>query len=401
MAEREYSIIIEHLSKVYKIYSKSWLRVLNAFSSKVPHKNFYAIKDLSVKFAKGETIGIIGRNGNGKSTLLKMITGITEPTTGTIETHGRIVAMLELTAGFDKELTGLENIYIKGRTIGLSKEEIEKRLPDIEKFAEIGDYITQPVRTYSSGMKSRLGFAVSIHLDPDILIVDEVLAVGDTSFKLKCLTKMEEFRLAGKTILFVSHNLTTVKAFCSSCMWIRNGEMAEYGETGKVVQDYQDYLKAERKAENERRRAENEDLILTKTDMLKPSKAIICNSDGDEKDMFEFGDDICISARYEVKVPTEMLTAGITIYDSEGKEVFGSDRQAGRFRLNTGEGKHDMFLTMKHPSLLPGHYTLTCEIWNPQSGFVKPIFKDRPFEIASDHFYGTGIMAIECWCESK
>ena len=397
----EYAIEIEHLTKAYKIYKKSWYRVLNAFSSRVPHKDFYAIKDLSVRIPKGETVGIIGKNGNGKSTLLKMITGVSRPTEGTIKSNGRIVAMLELTAGFDKELTGIENIYLKGRTIGLSQQEIEAKIDDIAKFADIGDYINQPVRTYSSGMKSRLGFAVSAHMDPDILIVDEVLAVGDTSFKLKCLTRMEEFRRQGKTILFVSHSLSTVKAFCTRCMWIKNGEMMDYGDTGVVVQEYQDFLKSERKTEREKKREEDADLILTKSDLLAAGGGRTCDSEGEEKTVFETGENISIYAKYNVKTDAEQIICAVTVNDSEGKEVFGSDRQGKKFELKNAPGKHRMLFTLLEPRLLPGHYTISCTIWNTQSGFAKRVLINQPIEIVSGQFLGTGIVAIDAVCESK
>ncbi len=401
MEENKYAVEIENLSKAYQIYRKPWHRVLSAFSSKVPHKDFYALKDINIKFPKGETIGIIGKNGNGKSTLLKLITGVTRPTTGTIKTEGRIVAMLELTAGFDKELTGMENIYLKGRTIGLSKEEIAAKVDDIIAFADIGDYINQPVRTYSSGMKSRLGFAVSANMDPDILIVDEVLAVGDASFKLKCLNRMDEFRKQGKTILFVSHSLSTVKAFCTYCMWLKNGQMMDYGETGIVVQEYQDYLKSERKTERARLEQIGEKALLIKGDVLKATQQQLCNSEGEEQSVFGIGEDICVYASYVVKTEAEVLTCGVTISDSDGKEIFGSNRRGEQFELKNEIGKHKFLFTLQHPNLLPGHYTLNCEIWNNNSGFFRKVLTDVPFEVTSEIFAGTGIVALEATCESK
>ena len=271
----------------------------------------------------------------------------------------------------------------------------------ILKFADIGDFIDQPVRTYSSGMKSRLGFAVSVNLDPDILIVDEVLAVGDMSFKLKCLAKMEEFRKQGKTILFVSHDLSTIKAFCSSCMWIKQGELMYYGQTGTAVQMYQDYLKAERREENERRRKENADLLLTKDDMLHPKKAHLINSLGEETTVFNAGEDIELSANYEVNVPTDHLSCAITVFDSEQKEIYSSDRQGKQFVLKNELGSHKLHVILQQPQLLAGHYFITCEIWNPQSGFVRAVMSKKPFEVKSDNFMGTGIMYIECTCTSK
>ena len=237
------AVSVNNVTKMYKIYKKAWHRVVNAFSSKVKYGEFYALKDINVKFPKGETIGILGVNGSGKSTLLKMITGVATPTKGSIEVNGRISALLELTSGFDKELTGYENIFLKATTLGIPEEEMEKRIPDIIEFADIGDHLYQPVRTYSSGMKSRLGFAISVNVEPDILIVDEVLAVGDDTFKLKCLSKIEEFRKQGKTILFVSHSLFTIRGFCTKAMWIKDGELMAKGDTDMVSKLYEDYLK--------------------------------------------------------------------------------------------------------------------------------------------------------------
>ena len=392
----EYSVKTEGLTKIYKKYKHPWYRVFNAFTSKIPHKEFYALKNVSVEIPKGEAVGIVGKNGNGKSTFLKMITGVTTPTSGKIYTNGRIVAMLELTSGFDKELTGRENVYIKGRTIGMSKEEVNARMQDICDFADIGDFIDQPVRTYSSGMKSRLGFAVSVNMEPDILIVDEVLAVGDVSFKLKCLSKMEEFRKQGKTILFVSHDIATVKAFCSSCMWIKNGELMDYGDTGVVVQKYQDYLKAERAADNAKRRAENKDALLTKDDIIHPHNVIIGDENGNKKKYFEMGDDIYIYAGYDIKVSMEKLTCSVSIFDNEGTEIFGSDRQDEKLSVDASDGDHSVIIHLKKPPLLPGKYFATCALWNNDAGFARGICQKEPFEIGSEYFYGTGITAIEC-----
>lgn len=392
----DYSVKTEHLTKVYKKYKQPWYRVLNAFSSKVPYKKFYALKDVSVTIPKGEAVGIVGKNGNGKSTLLKIITGVTTPTGGTVSTNGRIVAMLELTSGFDKELTGRENVYIKGRTIGMTRDEINARMDDICDFADIGDFIDQPVRTYSSGMKSRLGFAVSVNMDPDILIVDEVLAVGDVSFKLKCLARMEEFRKQGKTILFVSHDIATVKAFCSSCMWIKNGELMDYGDTGVVVQKYQDFLKEERVAENKRRREENKEVLLTKDDVIHPHNIVVGDEIGESKKYFEPGDDVYIYASYDIRVPMEKLTCSVSVFDSEGTEVFGSDRQSDSLSVEAGEGDHRIAIRLKKPPLLPGKYYATCALWNNDAGFARGLCQKEPFEIGSEYFFGTGITAIEC-----
>ena len=188
------AVRVKDLTKTYKIFDSSVERALEPFRRNSRARHFTALKDVTVDFPRGEVIAILGKNGSGKSTLLKIITGVTTATSGDVEVHGRISAMLELTSGFDMELTGIENIYLRALALGIPNEEIEARKDEIIAFADIGDHIDQPVRTYSSGMKARLGFAVSVSVDPDILIVDEVLAVGDDIFKLKCIEKMEEFR---------------------------------------------------------------------------------------------------------------------------------------------------------------------------------------------------------------
>ena len=229
------AVSIKNLTKMYKLYASPLWRVWDALTKKKHYNEFYALKNVNAEFPKGAEIPILGRNGSGKSTLLKIITGVTRQTKGHVKVNGRIAAMLELTSGFDLELTGIENIFLKGVSMGLSKREIEDRLQEIIDFADIGEHINSPVRTYSSGMRARLGFAISVNVDPDILLVDEVLAVGDDVFRLKCIERMREFRQQGKTILFVSHSLGTIKAFCTKAMWLREGKVIDYGDLGDVV----------------------------------------------------------------------------------------------------------------------------------------------------------------------
>ncbi|MDN5308337.1 MAG: teichoic acid transport system ATP-binding protein, partial [Eubacteriaceae bacterium] len=202
----ETAIKIEHVSKVYRLYHKPLDRVkesMSFFSKKEFHHKFYALNDISLEIKKGESIGIIGKNGSGKSTLLKIISSVLTQTEGQVFVDGRVSALLELGTGFNPEYTGIENIYANGLIMGYSKAEMDDRLDNIVKFADIGEYINQPVKTYSSGMFARLAFATAINVDPEILIVDEVLAVGDAKFQIKCINKMEEFKAAGKTVLFV------------------------------------------------------------------------------------------------------------------------------------------------------------------------------------------------------
>ncbi|MGL6107355.1 ABC transporter ATP-binding protein [Romboutsia sp.] len=238
----KYSIEIKKLTKEYKLYKNDKDRFKDLFGGK-RYTTYVALNNLSIDLHEGEVIGILGKNGSGKSTLLKMITGVVFPTSGDIKVNGKVSALLELTAGFDSELTGRENIYLKGYGLGLERKFIDKKIDSIIDFAEIGEYIDQPVRMYSSGMKSRLGFAISVNIDPDILVVDEALAVGDEIFRQKCLNKMSEIKRMGKTILFVSHSIGQIKSFCTKGMWLHEGNMIFYGDIDEVSSLYEQYLK--------------------------------------------------------------------------------------------------------------------------------------------------------------
>ncbi|WP_457743511.1 ABC transporter ATP-binding protein [Sulfurimonas sp.] len=231
------AIKVQNLTKTYKLYKDPKDRLkeaLNPFGKKY-HDDFHALKDVSFEIKKGETVGIIGRNGSGKSTLLKIITGVLTPSSGRVNVHGKISAILELGAGFNPEMSGLENIYLNTSINGISKEDTDKKIQEITDFAELGEFIHQPLKTYSSGMKARLGFAVAINIDPDILIVDEALSVGDAAFQRKCFAKMEQIREVGATILFVSHSEGSIVSLCSRAIWLSNGEKIIEGEPKLVT----------------------------------------------------------------------------------------------------------------------------------------------------------------------
>ncbi|MBQ9765456.1 MAG: ABC transporter ATP-binding protein [Lachnospiraceae bacterium] len=236
----------EDVTKIYKLYDSPKDRFKETFSlrNKRYSKDFYALDKMSFALERGETIGIVGKNGSGKSTLLKILTGVLSQTSGKVEVNGKISALLELGAGFNMEFTGIENIYLNGTILDIPKEEMDKRLESIISFADIGGFINQPVKTYSSGMFVRLAFAVAIHVDPEILIVDEALAVGDTRFQMKCMDKFIEFMNAGKTVIIVSHDLNMIKRFCKRAIWINDGKMVMDGETDPVTDKYNDFLKS-------------------------------------------------------------------------------------------------------------------------------------------------------------
>lgn len=236
-------IEIENLTKSYKMYKSKQARLIEAIFPKInKHTEFKAIDGINLTIKKGEVLGILGKNGAGKSTLLKMITGVVTPTSGKIKVNGRISSLLELGAAFNSDLTGEENIYQHAQVMGMTKEEVEAKKQEIIDFADIGEHLYQPVKTYSSGMFARLAFACAINVNPNILIVDEVLSVGDITFQLKCIKKMKEMMDLGVTILYVSHSPETVMSLCTKAMWIKDGKIHEIGDVKKVSREYSVYM---------------------------------------------------------------------------------------------------------------------------------------------------------------
>jgi len=237
----DFAIKVEGLSKVYKLYDKPIDRMKESLHPlrKRYHRDFFALNDISVEIEKGETIGIIGKNGSGKSTLLKILTGVLTPTSGKVEVNGRVSALLELGAGFNPEFTGLENVYFNGSIMGYSREQIDAKIDDILSFADIGDFINQPVKMYSSGMFVRLAFSVATQVDPDILIVDEALSVGDMFFQAKCMTRMNKLITnEGVTLFFVSHSLSAVKSLCKKGILLNEGLLTKIGTSDEVAEKY-------------------------------------------------------------------------------------------------------------------------------------------------------------------
>ncbi len=235
---------VSHLTKIYRLYDRPSDRLRESLGivKKKLSRDLYALQDVSFTVRRGETVGIIGTNGSGKSTILKIITGVLSPTSGNVTVNGRISALLELGAGFNMEYTGIENVYLNGTMMGFSREEIDTRLPEILRFADIGEFVNQPCKTYSSGMFVRLAFAVAINIDPEILIVDEALSVGDVFFQAKCYHKFEEFKSKGKTILFVSHDLGSISRYCDRVVVLNNGVKKAEGGPKEMVDLYKKLL---------------------------------------------------------------------------------------------------------------------------------------------------------------
>lgn len=310
-------IKVENLKKVYKVYNsnlKKILSVLNPFSKKAKYSLFSALDDVTFDVEKGQVIGIIGNNGAGKSTILKIITGVSFPTEGKVVVDGRISSLLELGSGFNPEFTGIENIYFNGNLMGLTNEEIDEVKDDIIKFADIGEFVNQPVKVYSSGMYARLAFAVSINVNPDILIVDEILSVGDVGFQQRCLNKFEEFKNQGKTILYVTHGLDTVKDYCEKAIWLQKGKVMEIGPAEEVVDNYLKSLDDN----------EVEEVSGVKFVEIKSIETV------SKKSTFNYGDKIEFELQYEV-FKDEIDKPGISINlkkfaDDNDREVSNNDQ---------------------------------------------------------------------------
>lgn len=282
------AISLKNVSKYYKLYNSPKDRLKEAISRKgnILHKKFYATKNIDLEIKKGEILGIVGKNGSGKSTLLKLITGVLKPDEGSIEVNGKISALLELGSGFNPEFTGMQNIFFYGTILGFRKEEMEEKIDAIIAFADIGEFIDQPLKNYSSGMKSRLGFAVAVHIDPEILILDEVLSVGDELFKRKSYAKMEEFFKSGKTIIYVSHNSNSIKQLCTRAIFLLDGEMILDSTPHTVITSYEKYFFSDKKNQD---KIKSEIKSYHKEKYSKVSKRIKSVDEQKEKDYFISG----------------------------------------------------------------------------------------------------------------
>ncbi|MBK5443990.1 MULTISPECIES: teichoic acids export ABC transporter ATP-binding subunit TagH [unclassified Peribacillus] len=238
----EKSVVVKNVTKKYKLYNKNSEKLMDLLLPKSYGEEYYALRNVNFEAEKGDVIGFVGVNGSGKSTLSNIIAGIIPPTDGNVQANGK-TALIAVSSGLNNQLTGRENIELKMLMLGFDKKQIRELEPEIIEFSELGKFINQPVKSYSSGMKSRLGFAISVHIDPDILIIDEALSVGDKNFAEKCLEKMNEFKERGKTMFFVSHSIGQMKKFCQKALWLEYGEVKAYGPIKEVMPQYEAFLK--------------------------------------------------------------------------------------------------------------------------------------------------------------
>jgi teichoic acid transport system ATP-binding protein len=378
------AIKVSHLTKVYKLYDKPVDRLKESLHplKKKYHKEFYALNDVSFEIKKGETVGIIGKNGAGKSTLLKIITGVLTPSSGHVHVNGRIASLLELGAGFNPEYTGVENIYLQGTLMGYNREEMEEKIDTILEFADIGDFVHQQVKTYSSGMFARLAFAVAINVDPDILIVDEVLSVGDARFQAKSIKKMESIKKKGTTILFVSHGIEQVKRFCQKAIWIDKGKIRQIGDQASVGDMYTDSLHLE-SLEN----SKDEEKSLIKKNTNTSTQAKIVNFSLEKKEIEVF-DSLIVTIKYEVfDEYIDGLLLGVAIFDSERNYIFGPNTYLDKYEIISDKGVHILQYEIPKIPLTAGTYFLDVGIF-VEKGIVNLDYHQNieSFKISSDYF---------------
>jgi ABC-type polysaccharide/polyol phosphate transport system ATPase subunit len=403
------AIELVDVSKVYRRFShrrqfatlKSALLSRSLIRNLRPDETFPAVRNVSFSVPRGQTLGVIGRNGSGKSTTLKLVAGITKPTSGTVTVSGRISALIELGAGFHPEISGRENVFINGIMLGLTKREITRRFDEIVEFAEMQEFIDAPVKTYSSGMYMRLGFAVAIHVDPDVLLVDEVLAVGDEGFTHKCLDKFGEFKRRGKTILLVTHSLGLVEKFCDQALWMDGGRMKHQGDPKRVVGAYiTDVEKSEERQLAAGDAKAKEAAIAVAPD--EPASAVLpdhpietagapadmfrategrwgsreieitsvelIGSDGSAGHVFHSGNPLSVRVRLRAPVAMDDFVLGIGIFNAEGVCCYGTNTDLEQLKAVRILGDADATFSVERLDLVEGTYKLDVAV-HKQDGY--------------------------------
>ena len=390
-------IEIKHLTKKYDMYKKPSDRLKEAMSirRKTYHDVFYALNDVNVSVQEGEMIGFIGENGSGKSTILKIITGVLTPSSGEIHIKGNIAALLELGSGFNPEYSGYENIFLNGMVLGYSREEMEEKVDDIINFADIGDHLYQPVKTYSSGMFVRLAFAVAINVDPDILIVDEALAVGDLEFQLKCMEKFTELRNAGKTILFVSHDVNAVRRFCDRVYWLKNGVVEAEGKTMEITEDYENFLKKKSLKTVDRETSAKDE--FSAHDIVEVNSAELLDGDlNPVEEAVEQDSKVIVRVTYTVKDDSiKKPVLGVAIRTVDNNYVCGLNTLLDETTIPWQKGKNVFYIEYEKMALLGGEYYFDIAVFE-ENATVPLVYKTRYVTMfITGKYVGEGIVVLD------
>jgi ABC-type polysaccharide/polyol phosphate transport system ATPase subunit len=347
-------------------------------------EEFWPLRDVSLTIYPGDCIGVIGPNGTGKSTLLKVISGILLPTSGSLTVHGRVSSLLELGAGFHPDLTGRENIFLNGSIYGLSRHEMQERLDDIVEYAELGEFIDTPIKHYSSGMHVRLGFAVAIHTKPDLLLIDEVLAVGDASFQRKCMSSIHDFRQRGGTIVLVSHDIGSIQSICERALWIEEGQVKVEGDPTDVVMAYLASVARKEEAKQQEQQRRNEEKSSQRQEAeaeaasdeeaeviqrwgsgcVKITQVELLDAAGQARSNFHNGEQLSVRLHYYAAQPVEKPIFGLAIYHQQGAHICGPNTKFGGLELPTIHGAGVIDYTIHSLPLLQGEYRLSVAVVN-------------------------------------
>ncbi len=403
-----YAIKIDNLSKQYQMFDKPSDRLKQMLfrGNKQYYREFNALQDIGFEIAKGETVGVVGRNGSGKSTLLQIIAGTLTPSHGEIQVNGRVAALLELGSGFNPEFTGRENVYLNGAILGISKTEMDKRFDDIVRFADIGSFIDQPVKTYSSGMYVRLAFSIAINVEADILIVDEALAVGDTKFQIKCIDKMKEIKKNGTTILFVSHAGEQVKRFCEKGIWLEDGKVKEIGSATHVVNHYEDSLhmdllnqQIETAKEDEKiQEVLSSEQVENVKDAKKETPEIVAKITNVSTSNIRINtfDEFSVVVEYEIyhKIVPDFLL-GVAIYGSDRKYIFGPNTHLDKYEVPNTIGKHQVKYRIPSIPLMAGTYFIDVGVF-VDGGLVCLDYKNEIKQVhVESEYFSEGLVYIQ------
>lgn len=351
------AIEVDRVSKTFRVYHdrNSTLKATVLSGRRARYEEFWALRDVSLEIPEGKTFGLLGNNGSGKSTLLKCIARILEPNHGKITHRGRLAAMLEVGSGFHPELSGRENVYLNGSILGMSKEEIDRKLESIVDFSGVGEFIDQPVKNYSSGMYVRLGFAVSIHVEPDILLVDEVLAVGDLQFQEKCMEKFAEFKRAGRTVVVVSHGLEQMRTFCDEAAWLSHGELQDVGVARDIIDSYSNLEHGATEDAVSGTRFGTGEAVITKIELL--------DRGGQDVRHVRTGDQLTMRLHYKAETRVERPVFGASIDSVDGPFMWGHHGLDDGFvpeALEPGEGSLD--ITIPAITFRPGTFQVSASI---------------------------------------
>lgn len=392
--KQENAIEVRNLKKKFKVYydKGNSLKERILFKNRNRYEERWVLNGISFDVKKGEAIGLIGHNGCGKSTTLKLLNRIIYPNGGSIKMKGRVSSLIELGAGFHPDMSGRENIYINASIFGLTKKEIDERIDDIIAFSELEDYMDNPVRTYSSGMYMRLAFAVAINVDADILLIDEILAVGDANFQAKCFNKLREIKGNGVTIVIVSHSLGQIEQICDRSIWLNKGEIKKIGSPREVHPQYLDYM-GQQKDKIIREIEEVKDQVIERTQekntrwgngKARIKKIISYDSNGREKNVFATNEKIIISILYEIKQGIEDAVFGIGFFRNDGVECYGTNTKLEHISDIKLKNDGKVNFILENIELLPGEYFLDIAIQEGEWESVDYYTKAYKISIYSD-----------------